>query len=200
MFLQQSPNLQKDLNETAATLRTQLAPRISELKEEIAKLYAARFTEAELKELLTFFKSPLGKKLLQEEPRFVEGLADASRRMGQSSVRRSDGEIPRRNEEEGPQSLRASFRSRDRSEMADREVDLFVIGAGSGGVRAARICRRLRRQGAGRGRIPGRRHLRHSRLRAEEAPRLCVAFCRGIRGRRRLRLDRAGAEHSAGRR
>jgi hypothetical protein len=72
MFLQQSPNLQKDLNDTAATLRTQLAPRSAELKEEIAKLYAARFTEAELKESLTFFKSPLGKKLLAEEPRFIE--------------------------------------------------------------------------------------------------------------------------------
>ena len=73
VLLQQSPNLQKDLNETAATLRTQLGPRIAELKEEIAKLYAARFTEAELKELAVFFKSALGKKLLQEEPRFVEG-------------------------------------------------------------------------------------------------------------------------------
>ena len=72
VLLQQSPNLQKDLNETAATLRTQLAPRTAELKEEIAKLYALRFTEAELKEALTFFKSPLGKKLLVEEPRFVE--------------------------------------------------------------------------------------------------------------------------------
>jgi hypothetical protein len=72
VLLQQSPNLQKDLNETAATLRTQLAPRTGELKEEIAKLYALRFTEAELKEALTFFKSPLGKKLLLEEPRFVE--------------------------------------------------------------------------------------------------------------------------------
>jgi hypothetical protein len=72
VFLQQSPNLQKDLNETAATLRAQLGPRIAELKEDIAKLYAARFTEAELKEALTFFKSPIGKKLLIEEPRFVE--------------------------------------------------------------------------------------------------------------------------------
>jgi len=72
VFLQQSPNLQKDLNETAATLRTQLAPRSAELKEEIAKIYAAQFTEAELKDALTFFKSPLGKKIVAEEPRFVE--------------------------------------------------------------------------------------------------------------------------------
>lgn len=72
IFVQQSPNLQKDLNEAAAALRTQLLPRASELKDEIAKLYAARFTEAELKEILTFFKSASGKKLLLEEPRFVE--------------------------------------------------------------------------------------------------------------------------------
>lgn len=72
VLVQQSPNLQKDLNESANTLRTQLAPRSAELKEEIAKIYAARFTEAELKEALTFFKSSIGQKLLLEEPRFVE--------------------------------------------------------------------------------------------------------------------------------
>jgi hypothetical protein len=72
VFVQQNPNLQKDLNEAAAAVRTQLAPRIGELKEEIAKLYASRFSEAELKDALTFFKSPLGQKLLIEEPRFVE--------------------------------------------------------------------------------------------------------------------------------
>ncbi len=72
VFMQQSPNLQKDLNEVAATLRTQMAPRLNELKDEIARLYAQRFTEQELKDLLAFFKTPLGKKVLVEEPRFVE--------------------------------------------------------------------------------------------------------------------------------
>ena len=38
VFLQQSPNLQKDLNETAAALRAQLAPRTKELKEEVKEL------------------------------------------------------------------------------------------------------------------------------------------------------------------
>lgn len=73
MFVQQNPNLQKDLTEMAATLRAQLAPRSAELREEIAKVYASQFSEAELKDALTFFKSPLGKKLVAEEPRFVEG-------------------------------------------------------------------------------------------------------------------------------
>ena len=48
------------------------------------------------------------------------------------------------------------------------DYDLFVIGAGSGGVRAARLAamtgaRVARRRGA-----PGRRHLRDPRLHAEE--------------------------------
>ena len=76
--------------------------------------------------------------------------------------------------------------------MADQEVDLFVIGAGSGGVRAARIAAGYGAQGDDRRGIPRRRHLRDPRLRAEEAPGLCLALCRRVRGRRRLRLD--GAE------
>ena len=53
------------------------------------------------------------------------------------------------------------------------DYDLFVIGAGSGGVRAGAHGRRARRQGGDRRGVPRRRHLRHPRLRAEEAARLC---------------------------
>src|SRR5688500_13401658 len=57
--------------------------------------------------------------------------------MGASRRRGSDDPLPRRNEEEGPQpvSLRGTTIS-----MADFDTDLFVIGGGSGGVRAARIA------------------------------------------------------------
>ncbi len=72
VLLQQSPNLQKELNDTATALRTQLAPKFEELREDTARLYASRFTEQELKDLLAFFKAPLGKKLLIEEANFVE--------------------------------------------------------------------------------------------------------------------------------
>ncbi|MGA9122378.1 MAG: DUF2059 domain-containing protein [Pseudolabrys sp.] len=59
LFLQQDPGLGKDLNEIAAKMRTDLAPRFSELTDEVAKLYATHFTEAELKELLAFYRSPV---------------------------------------------------------------------------------------------------------------------------------------------
>ena len=72
LFLQQNPGLAKDLNEIAAKLRTDLAPRFGELNEEMAKLYATSFTEQELKAILVFYKSPAGKKLLAQQPNVVD--------------------------------------------------------------------------------------------------------------------------------
>ena len=39
---------------------------------EVAKLYAIRFTEQELKDALAFYKSPLGRKLLEQEPNLLD--------------------------------------------------------------------------------------------------------------------------------
>lgn len=73
LFLQQNPALGKDLNEVAAKLRTDLAPRFEELTNEVAKLYATHFTEAELKDLLAFYRTPVGKKLITEQSKVAEG-------------------------------------------------------------------------------------------------------------------------------
>ncbi len=72
LYLQQDPGLAKDLNEIAAQIRTELAPRFGELNNEVAALYAQRFTEAELKAILAFYQSPAGKKLLQQQPVVVD--------------------------------------------------------------------------------------------------------------------------------
>lgn len=71
LFLQQNPALGKDLNEIAAKMRADLLPRMSELTSEVARLYATNFTEQELKDLLAFYNSPLGKKLLEKQPTIV---------------------------------------------------------------------------------------------------------------------------------
>jgi hypothetical protein len=72
LFLQQNPGLAKDLNEVAAKLRTDLQPRFSELNDEVAKLYASNFTEQELKDILTFYQSPAGKKMLTVQPKVID--------------------------------------------------------------------------------------------------------------------------------
>jgi uncharacterized protein len=39
---------------------------------ETARLYAVRFSEQELKDALAFYKSPVGRKLIAEEPGIAE--------------------------------------------------------------------------------------------------------------------------------
>ena len=72
MFETQNPALSKDLAEVAAKLRTDFAPRLKEVTEEIATLYASRFTDKELKDIVTFYRSPVGKKMVVEEPQALE--------------------------------------------------------------------------------------------------------------------------------
>ena len=56
LYLQQNPMLQKDLNEIAEKMRTDLQPPFVEVTNEIAHQYATHFTEAELKEILAFYE------------------------------------------------------------------------------------------------------------------------------------------------
>jgi len=72
LFLQQDPGLAKDLNEVAAKLRTDLQPRFVEITNEVALLYAQNFSEQELKEILAFYKTPAGQKLLKTQPKVID--------------------------------------------------------------------------------------------------------------------------------
>jgi uncharacterized protein len=71
-LLQANLNYQKDLNEVAIIVAKNLAGREKEIGEGMAKVYANEFTEQELKDLVTFYKSPLGQKLLTSEPRAIQ--------------------------------------------------------------------------------------------------------------------------------
>ncbi len=71
-LLQTNPQLAKDLNDVGTQLRNEFAPRRNELLAEAAKLYAARFTEQELRDMATFYKSPLGKKMVAQEPAVLD--------------------------------------------------------------------------------------------------------------------------------
>ena len=71
-LLQSNLNYQKDLNEVAVIVAKELAGREKEIGDGMAKIYASQFTEQELKDLVTFYKSPLGQKLLAQEPKAIE--------------------------------------------------------------------------------------------------------------------------------
>jgi uncharacterized protein len=65
---------QKDLNEVAAAEAQTMAGREKEIGEQMAKMYAIDFTEQELKDLTTFYKSPLGQKMLAQEPKTEQAI------------------------------------------------------------------------------------------------------------------------------
>jgi hypothetical protein len=67
-FLPTNPNLSGPLTEVANQLHKEYAPRRAELLDLVAKIYAQQFTEAELKDIVAFYKTPAGKKMVTQEP------------------------------------------------------------------------------------------------------------------------------------
>jgi hypothetical protein len=65
-------NYQKDLNEAAVVVAKDLAGREKEIGEGMAQIYANQFTEQELIDLVAFYKSPLGQKLITTEPQAIQ--------------------------------------------------------------------------------------------------------------------------------
>jgi uncharacterized protein len=77
-YLRTNPNLSRELNDVALTIHNEIEANQSALLDEVAKIYARHFTEQELKNLLVFYKTPLGQKWAREEPVAIEeGLARA---------------------------------------------------------------------------------------------------------------------------
>jgi hypothetical protein len=82
-LVQTNPQLTKDLNDVAAQLRTEFIPKRDELMTQAAKLYADRFSEQELKDMLTFYKSALGKKMIAVEPQVLDETFNYVQQWGQ---------------------------------------------------------------------------------------------------------------------
>jgi uncharacterized protein len=71
-LLQSNLNYQKDLNEVEVIVAQTFAGREKEIGDGMAQVYANEFTEQELKDLVTFYRSTLGQKLLSAEPRAIQ--------------------------------------------------------------------------------------------------------------------------------
>ncbi len=71
-FVPQNPDLQKPIVESVQTIAPSFEKRRSEITDILARVYAAKFTEAELKELLVFYRSTIGKKFVAEQPALLE--------------------------------------------------------------------------------------------------------------------------------
>jgi hypothetical protein len=73
-----NPQLSGPLNEVATQLHKEYAAKRAELLDLIAQAYASRFTEAELKDITAFYKTPSGKKMIAQEPAAIKESLDAA--------------------------------------------------------------------------------------------------------------------------
>jgi uncharacterized protein len=100
MFLQTSPTLGKDLEAVADNLRKSFAPRTNDLLNDVAWVYASRFTEAELKEIVAFYRTPTGKKVIAWEPQVYEdamnGLKNWQEKFAEEVIGRFRAEMKKR--------------------------------------------------------------------------------------------------------
>jgi hypothetical protein len=83
-FVPTNPNLTRELNDVATALHKELDGKSSEALEQIARAYATHFTERELKDLLVFYKTPLGQKFLREEPNAIEDGMNRARQWAEA--------------------------------------------------------------------------------------------------------------------
>ncbi|MBS7541306.1 DUF2059 domain-containing protein [Ancylobacter lacus] len=71
-FVQANPDLIRELRDVANALVPQYESRRSEIDDILARAYAVNFTEAELKEMIVFYKTPTGKKLVEKRQALLD--------------------------------------------------------------------------------------------------------------------------------
>ncbi|WP_167856544.1 DUF2059 domain-containing protein [Hymenobacter metallicola] len=87
MQVQQRP----DMKQVEPELRTFMTKHMSwaTLKDDMVQLYAAEFTEKDLRNLTAFYKSPTGQKLLDKQPELMR----ATMQMGQQRLQQNIPEL-----------------------------------------------------------------------------------------------------------
>jgi hypothetical protein len=95
-IVQGRPQVEKDFDAFAPALLDNMNARMTELVEMMALIYARNFTAEEMREMMTFYRTPLGQKLLQRMP----VVAQESMTAGQAWGRQIGAEVQSRMIEE----------------------------------------------------------------------------------------------------
>ncbi|WCS28011.1 DUF2059 domain-containing protein [Methylobacterium sp. NMS14P] len=68
------PELSKDLDEVLASLQPEMELQKQRMIDIAARTYASKFSETELKEIATFFRSPAGKHYVEAQPQLLDEM------------------------------------------------------------------------------------------------------------------------------
>jgi uncharacterized protein len=72
VLVQTNLNEQNDLEEVAVLVAKTFAGKEKEIGDGMAQIYCNEFSDQDLKDLVAFYQSPLGRKLLTNEPRAIQ--------------------------------------------------------------------------------------------------------------------------------
>lgn len=99
-FVQNRPEVERDFNALLPLLSQLVNDRVGALADEFAELYAATYTADELRQLIAFYRQPVGQKFLATMPTLAQqGMAIGQRfgqQIGAEAVRRIREELRKR--------------------------------------------------------------------------------------------------------
>jgi hypothetical protein len=70
------PEIKKDLDEVVDSLRPELEQQKQKMIDSAAYVFATRMTEAELKDISNFFKSPSGRRYVETQPILLDDIVN----------------------------------------------------------------------------------------------------------------------------
>ena len=68
------PEIKKDLEEVVAIIRPEVEQQKSKMIDSAARAFATRLSEAELKEIAAFYRTPAGKKYVEVQPGLLDDI------------------------------------------------------------------------------------------------------------------------------
>jgi uncharacterized protein len=86
---QDRPEIERDYDATIPTIVEAFAPYYTAMVNDIATVYAKNFTVGELRDIETFYRQPVGQKLLEK----AQALAQQSNQVGQDVSRKASEDL-----------------------------------------------------------------------------------------------------------
>ena len=93
VFVQDRPDVEKDYNAIMPIIITSAMKRVNEFADRLAVIYANNFSVDELRDLIAFYQTPTGQKLVARQPVIARDSMAAGQQFGQTLVNDLKGEI-----------------------------------------------------------------------------------------------------------
>jgi uncharacterized protein len=82
-IVQNRPDVERDYDALVPVVQDKMMARLGELEGSIVGVYAANFSASELRDLIVFYKTPTGQKLLEKTPLIAQQTMVVGRKFGE---------------------------------------------------------------------------------------------------------------------